>query len=196
MAPDAASERHMTAGSVPLMGANVGRSTLLLTLIWARSVKQECRVVLERHDDWTGAGSRATLEVPAKRRRALLGSNPPRNSRSGTHGDPVGAGGYGSPAPLRSLGNRLQVRSSHGHHRRFPHAFKNPFIEPRAAGGVERVALGPGRCVVCPSEPTASPYMRSERHGARYPNSSCTREVWPRDDGTHLRDRHCDQSIG
>jgi hypothetical protein len=34
-----------------------------------------------------------TLAEPAKRKRALLGSNPPRNSRPETHGDAAGAGG-------------------------------------------------------------------------------------------------------
>src|SRR5215831_10029961 len=40
------------------------------------------------------------LTWPAKRKRALLGSNPPRNSRPETHGDAADAGGWCLPASL------------------------------------------------------------------------------------------------
>src|SRR5437763_17129406 len=48
------------------------------------------------------------LARPAKRKRALLGSNPPRNSRSKTHGDAADAGGMRRSGPAaRSRGLRL-----------------------------------------------------------------------------------------
>jgi hypothetical protein len=53
-----------------------------------------------------------------KRKRALLGSNPPRNSRSETHGDAAGADGRCSLASL--FWRWLDI----GHHRRFPHPLK------------------------------------------------------------------------
>ena len=43
--------------------------------------------------DCAGMVDGRTLARPAKRRLALLGSNPPRNSRSETHGDAVDADG-------------------------------------------------------------------------------------------------------
>src|SRR5215472_3557781 len=62
--------------------------------------------------------NRRTLARPAKRKQALPGSNPPRNSRPETPGDAADADGRCSPASL------LMAWWGIGHHRRFPHPWK------------------------------------------------------------------------
>jgi len=61
----------------------------------ARWVKNDDRSV-----DCAAREGGCTLARPAKRKRALLGSNPSRNSRPETHGDAAGAGGRCLPASL------------------------------------------------------------------------------------------------
>jgi hypothetical protein len=47
-----------------------------------------------RHVRYAGGGRGCKVAMPAKRKRALLRSNPPRNSQPETHGDAAGAGGH------------------------------------------------------------------------------------------------------
>src|SRR5882762_8925471 len=69
-------------------------------------------------------GGNATLGVPAKRKRALLRSNLPRNSRPETNCDATGAG----EQPLVGVCvDHLNFASSCWHHTRFPHALKTSF---------------------------------------------------------------------
>jgi Zn-dependent alcohol dehydrogenase len=49
--------------------------------------------LVARHGVYAGRGSGRIVSLPAKRRRALLGSNLPRNSRPRTHDDPDTTGG-------------------------------------------------------------------------------------------------------
>src|SRR5215831_8097001 len=74
---------------------------------WKNSENMDCTpwVRQENGDRLTGldcAGMKLgrRLTWPAKRKRALLGSNPPRNSRPETHGDAADAGGWCLPASL------------------------------------------------------------------------------------------------
>src|SRR5712672_570047 len=72
----------------------VNLSALTLTLVWGfRCQVQSCHMFLFlSFRAFCGGGRNATLGVPAKRKRALLRSNLPRNSRPETNCDATGAG--------------------------------------------------------------------------------------------------------
>jgi len=124
-----------------------------------------------------------TIVMPAKRRRALLGSNPPRNSRPKTHGDAVNAGGSCSSA-LTVGGTWTRVFAA-PHHCRFSYALKTHCRDERGA----RCWSGP---IVAQSTADRDPglgrksNMREYRitlypvrenpccEKPRYPNPSCT----------------------
>jgi hypothetical protein len=69
---------------------------------------------------------------PVKRKRALLGSNPPRNSRPETHRDKANADESRSSVLLLRAQTMSRVHACHG---RFPHALKNPTLEAGLGDG-------------------------------------------------------------
>jgi len=78
--------------SESLAGAEIGKNSLQIPLGCTPVVRHEKWEQLGRHSRFDGGGRGCRMAPPAKRKRALLGSNPPRNSRPETHGDAAGAG--------------------------------------------------------------------------------------------------------